>query len=121
MAFRWGDKYNMRMEEFTSGLNTYTANLRIRCGNNAMTARTTIEAQSHSEARALLCHLYGSSNVISVTETLREQGTKVLSPDELRVKAMNDQAKRLKQQAKQIKAQQQLKIAQAQLNAATKP
>ena len=46
---------------------------------------------------------------------------RVLSPEEQRVKAMSDQAKRLKQQAKQMRAQQQLKSAQAQLNAATKP
>lgn len=49
------------------------------------------------------------------------QRHRVLSPEEQRVKAMSDQAKRLKQQAKQMRAQQQLKSAQAQLNAAAKP
>ena len=88
------------------------------CGNSPLTVKTTVDAASQTQARALLCHLYGASNVISVTETLEEQGPKVLSADELRVKAMSDQAKRLQQQAKQIKAQNAVKKAQTNLTKA---
>jgi hypothetical protein len=67
----------------------------------------------------LLCHIYGASNVLSVVEqSVNEDGAKILSPDEQRVKAMSDQAKRLQQQAKQIKAQNAVKKAQMQLNKA---
>jgi len=103
----------MRFNEISNDLNTYIITVRVMCGNSPMTVKTTVEAASQTQARALLCHLYGASNVISVTETLEEQGPKVLSADELRVKAMSDQAKRLQQQAKQIRAQNKLKNAQA--------
>lgn len=108
----------MRFNEISNDLNTYIVTVRVICGNSSTTVKTTIDAATHSQARALLCHLYGASNVISVTETLREQGTKVLSADELRVKAMSDQAKRLQQQAKQIKAQNAVKKAQSNLTKA---
>jgi hypothetical protein len=67
----------------------------------------------------LLCHIYGASNVLSVVQqSVNEGGAKILSPDEQRVKAMSDQAKRLQQQAKQIKAQSAVKKAQTQVNKA---
>jgi hypothetical protein len=69
----------------------------------------------------LLCHIYGASNVLSVVQqSVNEDGAKILSPDEQRVKAMSDQAKRLQQQAKQIKAQSAVKKAQTQVNKALK-
>ena len=85
-----------------------------------MVVKTAIEAESQAQARALLCHLYGVGNVLSVTQALGEEGAKVLSADEQRVKAMSDQAKRLKQQAQQIKAQNAVKKAQTQVNTAIK-
>ena len=108
----------MRFNEISNDLNTYIVTVRVMCGNSPLTVKTTIDAASQTQARALLCHLYGASNVISVTETLKEQGPKVLSADELRVKAMSDQAKRLQQQAKQIKAQNAVKKAQTNLTKA---
>jgi len=108
----------MRFNEISNNLHSYIATLRVMCGSGSMTVMTTVEAESQTHARALLCHLYGASNVISVVETLREEGAKVLSADELRVKSMSDQAKRLKQQAKQLKAQNGVKKAQTQLSKA---
>jgi hypothetical protein len=43
------------------------------------------------------------------------------SPEQLRVNALNDQAKRLRTQAKQVKAQQRLRKAQADLARASAP
>jgi hypothetical protein len=43
------------------------------------------------------------------------------SPEQLRVNALNDQAKRLRAQAKQVKAQQRLRKAQADLARASAP
>lgn len=108
----------MRFNEISNDLRNYICIVRVMCGNSPMTVKTIIDAASQTQARALLCHLYGASNVISVTETLEEQGPKVLSADELRVKAMSDQAKRLQQQAKQIKAQNAAKKAQTNLTKA---
>ena len=65
-----------------------------------------------AQARVLLAHLYGQNSVMFVSQTMTEEGTKVLSADEQRVKAMSDQAKRLTQQAKQIKAQNALRRAE---------
>lgn len=108
----------MRFNEISNDLRNYICIVRVMCGNGQTTVKTTIDAASQTQARALLCHLYGASNVISVTETLEEQGSKVLSADEVRVKAMSDQAKRLQQQAKQIKAQNAVKKAQTNLTKA---
>ena len=108
----------MRFNEISNDLRNYICIVRVMCGNGQTTVKTTIDAASQTQARALLCHLYGASNVISVTETLEEHGPKVLSADDLRVKAMSDQAKRLQQQAKQIKAQNAVKKAQTNLTKA---
>lgn len=90
-----------------------------------MTVRTTVDADSMSQARAILQHLYGVANIYSVTQlqTLtNEAGTiKPQSPAELRVKALADQAANLKQQAKRMKAQQGLAKAQERLRKSNVP
>lgn len=146
----------MRFNEISNDLRNYVCMVRVFCGGSSIPVKTTINSASQAQARALLCHLYGASNVISLEEYPRPRhiqssatsnkesaqtlmavsshgptqdsqvletptATRLLSPDEQRVKAISDQAERLKQQAKQMKAQRQLKSAQAKLNAATKP
>jgi hypothetical protein len=105
----------MRYSEFFESTGIFLATVRVVCNRASVVVKTAIEAESQAQARALLCHLYGAANVLSVTQTLGEEGAKILSPDEQRVKAMSDQAKRLQQQAKQIKAQNAVKKAQAQV------
>jgi hypothetical protein len=111
----------MRLHEIYSDLHTFIATVRVVGGSTALVVKTAVDAESQSHARALLCHIYGASNVLSVVQqSVNEDGAKILSPDEQRVKAMSDQAKRLQQQAKQIKAQSAVKKAQTQVNKALK-
>lgn len=111
----------MRFNEFNHGLQTFMASVRVKCGTSSVMARTTIDAESQSQAKALLCHLYGANNALSITQAISEEGNKVTSAEELRVKAMSDQAKRLNQQAKQLKARNAVQKAQSQLNKAFAP
>ena len=109
----------MRLHEISSDLHTFIATVRVVCGSTSLVVKTTVHAESQTHARMLLCHIYGASNVLSVVQqSVNEDGTKILSPQEQQVKSMSDQAKRLQQQAKQIKAQSAVKKAQMQLNKA---
>ncbi len=111
----------MRLHEISTNLDTFIATVRVVCGSTSLVVKTAVDAESQTHARALLCHIYGASNVLSVVQqSVNEEGVKILSPDEQRVKAMSDQAKRLQQQAKQIKAQSAVKKAQTQVNKALK-
>ena len=106
----------MRLHEISSDLHTFIATVRVVCGSTSLVVKTAVDAESQNHARALLCYIYGASNVLSVVQqSVNEDGVKILSPAEQRVKAMGDQAKRLQQQAKQIKAQNAVKKAQAQV------
>ncbi len=111
----------MRLHEISSDLHTFIATVRVVCGSTSLVVKTTVHAESQTHARMLLCHIYGASNLLSVVQqSVNEDGAKILSPDEQRVKAMRDQAKRLQQHAKQIKAQSAVKKAQTQVNKALK-
>jgi transposase len=112
------DKYLMRFNEFRTGFQKYVAWVRVTCGSTTSIAKTIIEAETKGHAWTLLCHVYGSANVLSVVQALIEEAPAVLSADEQRVKAMSDQARRLTQQAKQLKAQDAVRKAQARLNKA---
>ena len=108
----------MRFYEFKDGLQRFVAQIRVTNGSSTITARTAIEAESVTHARALLTRQYGPNSVVFVSQTIsEEEGAKVLSADEQRVKAMSDQAKRLALQAKQMKAQNAVKKAQASFSA----
>ena len=92
---------SMRIDEVTNPLNTFLAKVRA----NGLTGRTTVQADTLSQARAILIHLFGSANVLSVTQitsATNEAATiKPQTPDQLRVKSLADQAAHLKQQEKQ--------------------
>lgn len=82
-------------------------------------AKTHVFTDGITQARMMLMHLYGESNVISVQAALAAvmdegvaEGTKTLTASELQVKSMTDRAKQLNQQAKQTKARQSLENAQ---------
>lgn len=107
----------MRYIEFRNTLNTFIATVRVVTKSGSLTVRTTIDAETQSHARVILIRLFGEGSVLSVAQRISEQGeTRVLSSDELRVKSLADQAKRLKQQEKQLKARNALTKAQKQYN-----
>ncbi len=85
----------MRIDEVTNPLKTFLAQIRVQ----GSTARTTIQADSLRQARALLVHVYGQVNVQMVTQmasTTNETATvKVKSAAELRVANLANAAKNL--------------------------
>ncbi len=62
-------------------------------------------------ARSLAAQMYGDNNIVSVIEDIEEQ-KKAPSSEQLRIKSLDDQAKRYSDLAKQAKAQDRLKKAQ---------
>jgi hypothetical protein len=90
-----------------------------------MTARTTITADTLQQAKAMLTRTFGDGNVLNINHVMAEdekvtEATKTLSPQELQVKALADQAKRLSQQKKQLQARQAMAKAQEKMRDATK-
>jgi hypothetical protein len=115
----------MKISEFANPLSTFIATVRIVLRNSCTTARTLILADSFMSAKSMLAKTYGAENVLSLTqltnETVIDEQTKPLSPQELQVKSMNDRAKLLTQQAKQLKARQSLAKAQQKFANASRP
>ena len=115
----------MKISEISHPLHTFIATVRVVSRNSTTTARTTITADTFMSAKAMLAKTYGIENVMSLTqltnETVIDEQTKTLSPQELQVKSMSDRAKQLTQQAKQLKARQSLQQAQQRLVKATQP
>ena len=114
----------MKISEISHPLSTFIATVRVVTRNNTITARTIALADSFMSAKAMLTRTYGAENILSLTqltnETVIDEETKTLSPQELQVKSMSDRATQLTQQAKQIKARQSLQIAQQKLATASK-
>jgi len=100
------------------------ATVRIVTINGSATVRTVIDSDSQQNARQLLTHMYGRSNVFSVQQMTHEDvteeaKTKTQSPAELQVKSLADQAKRLNQQAKLKSGQLKVQKAQERLRVAS--
>ena len=114
----------MKINEFTTNLNTYIATVRVVLRNGTTMAKTHVIADGINQARMMLMHLYGEDNVLSVTQTMTEgevtEATKTLSPQELQVKSLADRAKQLNQQAKATKARQEMAKAQQDLLSANR-
>ena len=62
-------------------------------------------------ARSLAAQMYGDNNIVSVIEDIDEQ-KKAPSSEQLRIKSLDDQAKRFRDLARQAKAQDRLKKVQ---------
>ena len=111
----------MRIDEFTSPLKTFLAQIRAQ----GLTVRTTIQADSPSQARAILDHVFGRENVqnvIQLASMTNETATiKPETPAQARVKSLADQAAALKKQEKVARAQIGLKRAQARMQKANLP
>ena len=116
----------MKINEFTTNLNTYVATVRVVLRNGTTMAKTHVIADGVNQARMLLMHLYGEGNVLSVQAVMDEdvtegtEGTKTLTASELQVKSLTDRAKQLNQHAKETKARQSLEKARKNLMKASR-
>ena len=107
----------MRYQEFKP-LKPFKAQVRVKTDKSLVL--TLLWADSQVSARRNLAHLYGTSNVLSVSEiTLTE--AKELTAQDQQIKSLKDRAKQLNQQAKLTKARQSVAKAQKQLTQATAP
>jgi cell envelope opacity-associated protein A len=113
----------MKINEISHPLSTFIATVRVVMRNSSTTARTIIIADNFMSAKALVAKIYGTENILSLTqvtnETVIDEQTKTLSSAELQVKSMSDRAKQINQQAKQVKAQKKLQTANTNLLKAT--
>lgn len=115
----------MKINEVTIIPQTYIATVRVVLRDSSTTARTTVTADTYQQARMMLTRIFGDGNVMSINQTLAEDGevtesTKTLSPQELQVKSLADKAEDYKQQAKAMKARQQMTKAQQSLMKASR-
>lgn len=105
----------MKINEFTTNLNTYVATVRVVLRNGTTMAKTLVICDGVNQARMLLMRLYGEGNVFSVHALMDgevTEGTKTVTASELQVMSLTDRAKQLNQQAKETKARQSLEKAQ---------
>ena len=62
----------MKINEVTSPLKHYLATVRVVINGTGSMARTTISADNQQQARLMLTRLYGSGNVLSISEVVDE-------------------------------------------------
>ena len=107
----------MRYQEFKP-LKPFKAQVRLKTDKSLVVILTW--ADSQTAARRNLVHLYGTDNVMTVSEiTLTE--AKQINPKDQQIKSLNDRAKQITQQAKLTKARKSVVKAQQQLSKATAP
>ncbi len=115
----------MKISEISHPLSTFIATVRVVMRHTTVTARTMVIADTFMSAKAMLAKTYGAENVLSLSqianESIVDEQTKSLSPQELQVKSMSDRAKQLTQQAKQLRARKSLQQAQQRLVKASQP
>ncbi len=113
----------MRFSEFQNDLHHFKVTVRVKNDSGSMTVKTMVSAESMAQAQFLMRHVFGKDAVVNIGQVSMHEsmaeGTKTLSPQELQVKSLADQAKRLNQQAKLKKAQVGLSKAQEKLRMAT--
>ena len=104
----------MRFSQFSSHQHKYKVTVRIIDGSLSMAVNLTLETNGISQARLVASKLFGSKNVISVSEIRDEfiESTETLTADQLKVKSLQDQQKRFSELAKREKARQSLVKAQ---------
>jgi len=112
----------MRFSEFQNDLHHFKVTVRVKNDSGSMTVKTMVSADSMAQAQFLMRHIFGKDAVVSIVQfpmyKSMAEGTKTLSPQELQVKSLADQAQRLSQQAKLKKAQIGLAKAQEKLRVA---
>ena len=103
----------MRLEEIQNTLKAFMVTVRLP--KERRSAKTLIHAETSSAAQAMAAELFGRNNVSGVTQVTAEAAQP--SPEQARIKSLNDQAKRIKQQAKTEKLRLNVKQAQQKLSA----
>jgi hypothetical protein len=107
----------MRYQEFKP-LKPFKAQVRLKTDKSLVV--TLMWADSQTAARRNLAHLYGTDNVLNISQiTLTE--AKQINPQDQQIKSLNDRAKQITQQAKLTKARKSVAKAQQQLTQATAP
>ena len=107
----------MRFQEFNP-LKPFKAQVRLKTDKSLVI--TLMWADSQHSARRNLAQLYGTENVLNVSEiTLTE--AKQLNPQDQQIKTLKDRAKQISQQAKLTNARKSVTKAQQQLSKATAP
>ena len=107
----------MRFQEFNP-LKPFKAQVRLKTDKSLV--MTLMWADSQHSARRNLAQLYGTENVLNVSEiTLTE--AKQLNPQDQQIKTLKDKAKEITQQAKLTNARKAVTKAQQQLSKATAP
>jgi hypothetical protein len=100
----------MRFSEFKSSqLRGFEVLVKLRKGG---TIKTVVFAEAQAWAIALARQMYGEQNIVSVVEDIDEQ-KKPPTPEQQRIKSLNDQAKRYRDLARQAKAQERLRKARS--------
>jgi hypothetical protein len=107
----------MRYSEFNS-LKPFKAQVRLKADKSLVLI--LVWADSQTAARRNLSHLYGTENVLNVSQiTLTE--AKQINPQDQQIKTLKDRAKQISQQAKLTNARKSVTKAQKQLTKATAP
>ena len=107
----------MRFQEFNP-LKPFKAQVRLKTDKSLV--MTLMWADSQHSARRNLAQLYGTENVLNVSQiTLTE--AKQLNPQDQQIKTLKDRAKQITQQAKLTNARKAVTKAQQQLTKATAP
>ncbi len=109
----------MRYSEFNSNIKFFIATVKVK----GTSIKTLIAADSSAHARLLAQCLYGSSNLVSLSESIDDldeqaSGTKTLTPDQLKIKSLSDKKAKISDQIKQERERQKLAKAQMSMQAA---
>ncbi len=107
----------MRFQEFNP-LKPFKAQVRLKTDSSLV--MTLMWADSQHAARRNLAYLYGTDNVLNVSQITLTEAKQITAQDQ-QIKTLKDRAKQITQQAKLKKAQQSVTKAQQQLTKATAP
>jgi hypothetical protein len=107
----------MRFQEFNP-LKPFRAQVRLKTDKSLVLLLTW--ADSQTAARRNLAYLYGTDNVLNVSQITLTEAKQITAQDQ-QIKSLKDRAKQITQQAKLKKAQQSVTKAQQQLSKATAP
>jgi len=99
-------------------MNKYLASVRIK----GQTVKMAVFADCPLHARLIIEYQFGMNSVVSSPIQVNEaEIIKPLTPDQARIKSMQDQVKRDQQAVKAERARQKIKAAQQQISQAINP
>ena len=107
----------MRYSEFNQ-LKPFKAQVRLKTDKSLV--MTLMWADSQHSARRNLAQLYGTENVLNVSQITLTEAKQITAQDQ-QIKTLKDRAKQITQQAKLTNARKSVTKAQQQLTKATTP